>query len=168
MVVEVPGEPGACGLEAEEWGMCRTGKMAAESTPTPREDSGHCWFLLAVVPVAVRQCVPVALEQGLPPVPPSPRSPLSLPVAMTFDPRRVRGLCFSVTWGQPPRLTLSPALFSADENLKEDRFALENIYSHFQPSLENVDPTTEVTQGSVPSPAIHHPGLPGGWWAPLV
>ncbi|XP_043417310.1 mucin-12-like [Prionailurus bengalensis] len=31
-----------------------------------------------------------------------------------------------------------------DENLKEDRFALENIYSHFQPSLENVDPTTEL------------------------
>ncbi|XP_047695158.1 mucin-12 [Prionailurus viverrinus] len=31
-----------------------------------------------------------------------------------------------------------------DENLKEDRFTLENIYSHFQPSLENVDPTTEL------------------------
>nr|XP_055178404.1 mucin-12-like [Nyctereutes procyonoides] len=30
-----------------------------------------------------------------------------------------------------------------DENLKEDRFSLENIYDHFQPSLENVDPTME-------------------------
>ncbi|XP_029801594.1 mucin-12 [Suricata suricatta] len=31
-----------------------------------------------------------------------------------------------------------------DENLKEDRFALENVYSHFHPSLENVDPTAEL------------------------
>ncbi|EFB16427.1 hypothetical protein PANDA_017100 [Ailuropoda melanoleuca] len=36
-------------------------------------------------------------------------------------------------------------------NLKDEPFSLENIYGHFQPSLENIDPTTEVTQGPVPS-----------------
>lgn len=30
------------------------------------------------------------------------------------------------------------------QNLKGDKFALENTYQHFQPSLENVDPTTEL------------------------
>ncbi|XP_004399189.1 PREDICTED: mucin-12 [Odobenus rosmarus divergens] len=30
------------------------------------------------------------------------------------------------------------------ENLKEDPFSLKNIYSQFRPSLENVDPTTEL------------------------
>ncbi|XP_027630438.1 mucin-12 [Tupaia chinensis] len=29
-------------------------------------------------------------------------------------------------------------------NLKEDKFGLEKAYSHFQPSLENVDPTKEL------------------------
>lgn len=50
---------------------------------------------------------------------------------------------------QPPPGSLSLAPLSADENLKEDRFSLENIYDHFQPSLENVDPTMEVIQGPV-------------------
>lgn len=36
-------------------------------------------FLLAVVPVAVRECVLVTPEQCLPPVPPSPRSPQACP-----------------------------------------------------------------------------------------
>ncbi|XP_058894704.1 mucin-12 [Kogia breviceps] len=30
------------------------------------------------------------------------------------------------------------------QSLQGDMFGLENIYSHFQPSLENVDPTTEI------------------------
>nr|XP_034491083.1 mucin-12-like [Marmota flaviventris] len=30
------------------------------------------------------------------------------------------------------------------KNLKEDKFGLENGYSHFRPSLEKVDPTTEL------------------------
>ncbi|XP_035578367.1 uncharacterized protein LOC113932967 isoform X2 [Zalophus californianus] len=30
------------------------------------------------------------------------------------------------------------------ENLKENAFSLKNIYSQFRPSLENVDPTTEL------------------------
>ncbi|XP_075850970.1 mucin-12 [Microcebus murinus] len=31
-----------------------------------------------------------------------------------------------------------------DSNLKEDRYGLENVYSHFRPSLETVDPATEL------------------------
>ncbi|XP_059934461.1 mucin-12-like [Mesoplodon densirostris] len=30
------------------------------------------------------------------------------------------------------------------QNLQGDTFALENVYRHFQPSLQNVDPTTEL------------------------
>nr|XP_031288497.1 mucin-12 [Camelus dromedarius] len=30
------------------------------------------------------------------------------------------------------------------QNLKGDKFGLENTYRHFQPSLQNVDPTTEI------------------------
>lgn len=52
---------------------------------------------------------------------------------------------------QPPPGSLSLAPLSAGENLKDEPFSLENIYSHFQLSLENTDPTTEVTQGPVPS-----------------
>ncbi|KAF5918168.1 hypothetical protein HPG69_002809, partial [Diceros bicornis minor] len=37
-----------------------------------------------------------------------------------------------------------------DQNLK-DKFGLENAYSHFRPSLGNVNPNTEVTQGPTPS-----------------
>lgn len=63
-------------------------------------------FLLAVVPVAVRECVLVTPEQCLPPIPPSPRTP-SLPLAMTFDPEACQGAvaasCPLVTLGQLPR-----------------------------------------------------------------
>lgn len=75
-----------------------------------------------------------------------------------------------------PSASLSPAPLSAGENLKRDPISLENIYSHFQPSLENVDPTTEATRGPIrtrscavrPTPATHHPGAPWGGWAPVV
>lgn len=50
-----------------------------------------------------------------------------------------------------PSASLSPAPLSAGENLKRDPISLENIYSPFQPSLENVDPTTEATRGPIPS-----------------
>ncbi|XP_037670478.1 mucin-12-like [Choloepus didactylus] len=31
-----------------------------------------------------------------------------------------------------------------DKSLKEDKFGLESVYSHFHPTLENVDPTAEL------------------------
>ncbi|CAK7303174.1 hypothetical protein VULLAG_LOCUS10229 [Vulpes lagopus] len=94
-------------MEAEEGGMCRTGKLAAENMPAPREDSGPCWFLLALVPIAVRVCELVIPEQCLPPGPLSPRSSPSLPMVMTSDPETCQGAvvpsCPLIPLGQLPR-----------------------------------------------------------------
>lgn len=41
--------------------------------------------------------------------------------------------------------SLSPHTLPTDSTL-QDRFGLENAYSRFQPSLETVNPTAQVTQ----------------------
>ena len=70
-----------------------------------------------------------------------------------------------------PRLTLTPVPLLTGEDLKGDTFGLENIYRNFQPSLESVDPTTEVTQDpQLPAPSPPQLGasplclLPGAAW----
>lgn len=70
-----------------------------------------------------------------------------------------------------PRLTLTPAPLPTGQNLKGDKFGLENTYQHFQPSLENVDPTTEVIQDPPPTPhqgllPFPHPCPPSAWGIP--
>ncbi|KAF3813972.1 hypothetical protein GH733_018004, partial [Mirounga leonina] len=69
-------------------------------------------------------------------------------MAMTFDPEAHEGLWFapvlSSHWASSPGTLRSHLIgWMGSENLKEDSFSLKNIYSHFWPSLENVDPTTE-------------------------
>lgn len=73
-----------------------------------------------------------------------------------------------------PRLTLTPVPLLTGEDLKGDTFGLENIYRNFQPSLESVDPTTEVTQDpQLPAPSPPQLGasplclLPGAAWGCL-
>lgn len=77
-----------------------------------------------------------------------------------------------------PRLTLTPVPLFTGQDLKGDTFGLENIYRNFQPSLQSVDPTTEVTQEppsprTLPppqlgaSPLCPLPGAAWGGWASL-
>lgn len=48
-----------------------------------------------------------------------------------------------------PRLALILAPLPTDQkNLKNGKFGLENAFIHFQPSLEEIDSITEVTQGT--------------------
>lgn len=62
-----------------------------------------------------------------------------------------------------PRLTLTPVPLPTGQNLQGDTFGLENVYRHFQPSLQNVDPSTEVTQELPPPQLGAAPLSPTPW-----